>query len=111
MNNVLYIHFALGPLMIILAYLYKRFPPRKINNWYGYRTQRSMRSQAAWDRANHYSANAFLVVSCLTLVTQLVTGTLLDVGQSMIWSSTILVIGVISVIPLTEAHLKKEGFV
>lgn len=29
-------------------------PPKNINSWYGYRTARSMKSQAAWDFAHRY---------------------------------------------------------
>ncbi|MBX2955616.1 MAG: SdpI family protein [Cyclobacteriaceae bacterium] len=108
--KLLYIHLMLGPLMVVLSYIFKRFPPKKINPVYGYRTPRSMRSQEAWDCANLYCTHAFLIVSLLTCVVQLVTYSLMPLAQSITWSSGFLVVGLIAVIPLTEIHLKKKGF-
>ncbi|MBX2944711.1 MAG: SdpI family protein [Cyclobacteriaceae bacterium] len=108
--KLLYIHLMLGPLMVVLSYIFKRFPPKKINHIYGYRTPRSMRSQEAWDCANLYCPHVFLIVSILTCVVQLVTYSLMPAAQSIMWSSGFLVVGLIAVIPLTEVHLKKKGF-
>jgi len=57
----------LNPLTIVLgstglvywamALYLKSSPPKKINNIYGYRTQRSKASQDAWDFAQLYSAD------------------------------------------------------
>ncbi len=38
--------------MIVLGLVFKKRPPKKINWVYGYRTTRSMKSQAAWDYAH-----------------------------------------------------------
>lgn len=108
--KLLYIHLMLGPLMVVLSYIFKRFPPKTINHIYGYRTPRSMRSQEAWDCANLYCTHVFLIVSVLTCFVQLVTYSLMPSAQSIMWSSGFLVVGLIAVIPLTEVHLKKKGF-
>ncbi|WP_420378399.1 SdpI family protein [Gilvibacter sp.] len=42
--------------MILLAWLFYKYPPKTINSLYGYRTPNSMKSQAAWDFANRYSS-------------------------------------------------------
>ena len=45
-----------GPLFIVLGWYFAKFPPKKINHFYGYRTSRSMKSQEAWDFAQVYAA-------------------------------------------------------
>jgi len=100
----------LGPMMLVLAFLFKRFPPKKINHWYGYRTPRSMRSQQAWDYANQYSANALLVVSALTCLVQVIIASLVDFKTAIYWSAIFLSVALVAVIPLTEVQLKKRGY-
>ncbi|MDC8005311.1 SdpI family protein [Aureisphaera galaxeae] len=41
--------------MLILFLIFKRFPPKKINMYYGYRTTRSMRNETIWKAANEHS--------------------------------------------------------
>lgn len=108
--ELLYLHIMLGPLMVVLSFIFKRFTPKKINPIYGYRTPRSMRSQEAWDCANRYCTHAFFIVSALTCVVQVITYSLMPSAQAIMWSSGFLVVGLIAVIPLTEMHLKKKGF-
>lgn len=38
-------------IMLILGRAFRKHPPKQINSFYGYRTRRSMQSQAAWDFA------------------------------------------------------------
>jgi uncharacterized membrane protein len=110
LNNHLFTLAILGPLLLILSLLFKYFPPKTINYWYGYRTIRSMKSSAAWNCANQYCANAFIVVACLTCLVQVITYALLDIEKSIFCASIFMVIGIVLCIPLTEIHLKKKGF-
>lgn len=111
MNNPTWLHLLLGPMMLVLAFWFKRFPPKKINYLYGYRTPKSMRSQEAWDFANRYSANAMVVVSGLTCLFQVIAVSLLEFKTSIIWSAVFLSVALVVVIPITEVQLKKNGFV
>lgn len=110
MSQLLYFHLLLGPLLLVLAFIYKKFPPKKINSFYGYRTPRSMRSQESWDCANLFSANAFIIVSALICLVQVIFYSLMNSKDSILWSSGFLVAGLIAIIPLTEIHLRKKGF-
>lgn len=108
--STLFLYLSVGPLLLILSLLYKKFPPGKINYFYGYRTPRSMKSQEAWDCANKYSANALVVVAILTLLVQTIAYLVIRGEQSILWASGALIIGIITTIPLTEIHLKNKGF-
>jgi uncharacterized membrane protein len=110
MNTLLLAHLSVGPFLLILSFLYKRFPPKKINHLYGYRTPRSMRSQEAWDCANQYSASALMIVSAITCLTQLIAHILIGDAKSILWAAGFLIVGLLVTIPLTEMYLKKRGF-
>lgn len=45
-----------GAIFIVIGLITKRYPPKKINHLYGYRTNNSMRSQERWDFAQIHSA-------------------------------------------------------
>ncbi len=49
-----------GGLFAIFGYILLKYPPRKINWFYGYRTSSSMKSQERWDFAQRYSARAMI---------------------------------------------------
>lgn len=40
--------------MLVMGLIFVKRPPKEINDLYGYRTLRSMKSQEAWDFANRY---------------------------------------------------------
>ena len=62
-QNQLYIALGYCAFMLLLGWLLKKFPPKKINHLYGYRTQRSMKNQASWEAANTYSTLVFFKIS------------------------------------------------
>ncbi len=62
-------------LMLGFGLISSKHPPKTINSWYGYRTTRSMKSQAAWDFAHRYCGRlwtwlglALLGISLVALV-------------------------------------------
>jgi uncharacterized membrane protein len=109
-NTFLILHFSIGTLLLGISYLFKRFHPGKINHFYGYRTPRSMRSLKAWNCANRYSANLFIIVSALTCVFQVIAYSLMAGESSLIATAVFVTVGFIAVIPLTEIHLKKKKY-
>lgn len=51
---------APGLVLSIFSWIYRTYPPKKINFFYGYRTKRSMRNQATWDFGNRIGAKMML---------------------------------------------------
>ncbi|MGL2965413.1 SdpI family protein [Flavobacterium sp. XGLA_31] len=47
--------FLTGVIFVIAAGISLRFPPKKINHLYGYRTGNSMKNQQVWDFSQKYS--------------------------------------------------------
>ncbi len=69
-----------------------------------------MRSQEAWDCANAYSGKALLIVAGSTCLVQLVTYSLMRTEDSIFWSAMFMAAALVLTIPITEVHLKREGF-
>lgn len=65
MTDAVELYISLGYLgvMILLAWLFNKYPPKKINSFYGYRTPNSMKTQATWDFANHYSSQLMIKIT------------------------------------------------
>src|SRR5690606_19623896 len=51
----------IGPIFIIAGILLFKFPPKKINHLYGYRTKRSMEDEEKWCFSQKYSAKLMIV--------------------------------------------------
>ena len=60
-ENPLFLCLALsGAVFIIVGFYTSRFPPKKINPLYGYRTRSSMRSQERWEYAQRFSSREMI---------------------------------------------------
>lgn len=46
--------------MLIIYFIYFKYPPKKINYFYGYRTKRSMKNNENWSFANKYAAKLLI---------------------------------------------------
>ncbi|MDI9256099.1 SdpI family protein [Flavobacterium sp. YZ-48] len=74
-EKLFFMPFLIGVIFVITALISLRFPPKKINYLYGYRTGNSMKNQQVWNFAQKYSSIKMLqsgfflvVVSFLGLV-------------------------------------------
>ncbi|MDT0556503.1 SdpI family protein [Patiriisocius hiemis] len=93
--------------IIVLALVLKKFPPKKINHFYGYRTTRSMKNQNIWTVANTYASNLMLKVSLYSLIFPLLCYFIIPDYNFLITviANTLLVC---SIIFFTEKHLSKN---
>jgi len=93
----------------IFFMLFTRFlKSRETNAFVGYRTPLSMRNKETWKEANTYSAMIQLWASIIFCV--LAASSYLIIGglTSFYLCSFLLAISFISVIPITEYHLRKK---
>ena len=58
-----------GALNVVVGYILLRFPPKKINRIYGYRTARSMKNQQHWDFAQRYAGREMMRQGLLMVLT------------------------------------------
>jgi uncharacterized membrane protein len=101
------IHLIIGPLMILMGLIFKLFPPKKINDFYGYRTNRSKLRQEIWDEANSYSPKLIVWVGVITTIAQVVFYYTLEFETGMGAAAAVLVVLLLCTIPMTETHLNK----
>ncbi len=59
-NPIVLITLITGVLFIVAGLILLKFPPKSINELYGYRTSGSMKNQERWDFAQKYSAKEMI---------------------------------------------------
>ncbi len=98
-----------GLILIVAAIIIQKFPPKEINDLYGYRSGRSKQSQEAWDFAQPYSAELLIWVGIYNIL----IGTLgifysLQLGWAMGISITFLLASCGFLFWKTERELKRR---
>lgn len=66
-------HWLIGPQLIgliflIMGFIQKRFPPKRINSLYGYRMPSAMKNQETWDEANSFSARYMIKLGLIMII-------------------------------------------
>ena len=54
--------------ILVLFLIIKKFPPKKINWWYGYRTSRSMQNEEIWKIAQKYASKKSIQLALLSFI-------------------------------------------
>ncbi len=67
MNPFIYVITTNG-LLFLLSIVFWKFPPKKINNLYGYRTHRSMLNNDIWDFSNTVFNKNFIIYSGISFL-------------------------------------------
>lgn len=109
-NPLFFMPLIIGPMLLIIFAFVKKFPPRKINSLYGYRTNKSMKTQESWDFAQTHSTELMLRYSfiyTLTFVLGFVT-TWLNEGAAVVLSLLIMIAALSLPIIHTERELKSR---
>ena len=71
MSPIIYILTTNG-LLFLMSIIFLKFPPKKINNWYGYRTPKTMLNQKIWDFAHAVFSKNLLIYAGISLLGGLV---------------------------------------
>jgi len=95
-------------LTLAMGVVFTLRPPRRINAFYGYRTTRSMSSQAAWDEAHRFSGRIYLRVGAVLTVFALLARLFAPLPDAavLILLALISLAALIAPIPFVEKHLK-----
>lgn len=95
-----------GIICIVVGFIFKAFPPRKMNSIYGYRTSSSMKNQDTWNVAQKYSANTFIIFGFIFVALEFVLSYLIE-NIGIGYENMIILIGLVIMIILDEVHLTK----
>jgi uncharacterized membrane protein len=98
--------FIVGFVFAVAALITLKFPPKKINSLYGYRTSRSMKNQENWDLAQRFSSQLMLKQGLIMLLLALILAVLpIPIEVATLISLLLLVTSVIILFVLTEKRL------
>jgi uncharacterized membrane protein len=91
------------------GFLMMKYPPKKINPIYGYRTGRSMKTQEAWDFAQRVSARRMLLSGGAGLLL-FITATAMQFNEGVhtIFMIATLVLTIVYLFYSVERDLKKK---
>jgi uncharacterized membrane protein len=86
-----------------------KFPPKKINYLYGYRTNSSMKNEQVWDFSQKFSAVKMVQVGILLLATSFLN-MFFDISQeqSVFVGIGLMVLGCFYMCTVTEKAIKKN---
>ena len=99
--------FIVGFVFAVAALISLKFPPKKINSLYGYRTSRSMKNQENWDIAQRYSSQLMLKQGLVMLaIGGMLIALPLTEEVSAVISIALLIVSVIVLFVQTEKKLK-----
>ena len=112
-----YTYYICPLIILVVGIVFWMYPPKKINEFYGYRTTRSRKSQEARDFAQRYSAKMMTVLGLVALAVTSIAHWLrsrlcLNSEYVMLYdigiTAVCVVMVVLSPIVLTELQLRKR---
>lgn len=77
-------------LLFLLSILFYKFPPKKINRLYGYRTVKAMQNQQIWDFANGIFNKNLLIYSGISLLGSVLLASF--TSKELTWQPMLLVL-------------------
>ena len=107
--TVLLILVTAGLIFYIAAWIQAKYPPKKINHFYGYRTKTSMKSQEIWDFAQQYSAEKLKRCGLFLILIGIASAVFSMNGMVIFWVGlSIVVLAPIYTIIQVEKKLKEK---
>ncbi len=98
-------------LVIFLGFGLFQYPPKDIEQYYGYRTKRAMRSKEAWIFAQQYSGKLYMIMGIPMLILAVIVYLILKKQLTESIFLILLIVETIAIfipIPIVEKALKSE---
>ena len=89
MSPILYVLTTNG-LLFLLSIIFWKFPSKKINNLYGYRTVKAMQNEQIWDFSNSIFNKNLLIYSGISLLGSLLLASF--TSKELTWQPMLLVL-------------------
>jgi uncharacterized membrane protein len=78
MNDALLYVFTTNGLLFLISVLFWKFPPKKINSLYGYRTPKATQNEQIWNFANTLFNKSLLIYTGISFIASLAFVTFLN---------------------------------
>lgn len=95
-----------GGICAVCGFIFRIFPPHKINYIYGYRTKFSMKNQDTWDEAQRYSSNSLIILGLIYMGLGFLIDQFLS-GFNTEYKVIIFLVGIIFMLIIDEVHLRR----
>jgi len=96
-----------GIIFFITGFITKKFQPKKINAFYGYRTNASMKNQNQWDFAQQFASTKMMQIAIVMMLLSFFKMILKDQQERLI-SLCILLAGVFYLLYATEKAIRNK---
>lgn len=108
-SKLLEIPLLMGFIFMILSVIMYFFPPKEINDFYGYRTKKSKKNQDTWDFSQRHSAVTMLKTGFLLMLTS-VLGLFVSINENsqVVLGIALIIIAGIIMIYFTEKAIKNK---
>lgn len=108
-NPLMNITFFVGLIFILAGLITLKFPPKKINALYGYRTSNSMKNQDRWKFAQNYSSKEMIKLGFILMLTTIIGFiTNFDSLTNMFIGLGLMILTVIVLLIRVENAIKKK---
>lgn len=112
-GNLFWLILGQGMLLLLLGVIYATYPPKKINQFYGYRTRRTMANQKVWDYANIIGARMIIRIGFLATAFGIIVYWIYPDEIAIIAQAGVIVVGLILGMLFCEQdlnrHFDKDG--
>lgn len=105
---MLFLHLLPGLLVLLIGYILRRRPPKRVNWFYGFRTHYSMRNIENWHEANRYYAKVLIGIGFVSLFISLICYYTLPLLVSLLVPLGFMLLLFMGSIVLTNEHLKRK---
>lgn len=105
--------FIIPVLILLLGFWMYKYPPKKINLFVGYRTNKSMKNKEMWDFAHKYCGKLWVILGLIMIVLTSILYFLVWLKVIIFTENILLIVELVEVsvlfisIPLVENRLKK----
>ncbi|WP_235021635.1 SdpI family protein [Chitinophaga eiseniae] len=92
-----------------MGYFIRRYPPKSIRSWYGYRSALASRSPEMWKAANQHAAYISRRIGIILIPTGLACALFFDSQTDWFWYITVgaVVVGAMYMVGYTEWQLQQ----
>ena len=98
-----------GFVFIMGGWILRKYPPKTINHWYGYRTPASKMNQQRWDFAQKYSAGCAIETGLILILIGFM-GTFIEVPEEKsVWLALVTTVFAVAFLVLrVESAIKRK---
>ncbi len=112
MNDALLYVFTTNGLLFLISILFWKFPPKKINGLYGYRTPKAIQNQEIWTFANTLFNQSLLMYAGISFLASLAFVTFLSAEltwQPMAFVFLTIIVSIIKTEKALNTNFTDEG--